>query len=313
MSKPIRVTQAMKDEIMAEVAKKLDNMMLFDGKQTLPIDYHYPGKDHATVVFSRLAWEKQLRLVDEFSSEIGWHGLVHRDADDPSVFYIDDLLVFPQEVTGATVTPEQGAYDRWNAMLPPEQRNTMRYHGHSHVRMGTTPSSTDNTFQKDLIGRLNGDGYTEEVRQRMMEELGESAFYIFMIWNKSREFNVRIFDLYNNVFYEGKEVSIIADGMDDLNDFLADAKAKVKTRTYQSGYYYNGNGSGNYWDRYNAQKTPSTQPASTTPGNKVIDLPTADKKPTTPAIPSGSRASMDDKDHESFPSGYFDGQVTIYD
>lgn len=311
MSKPIRMTQAMKAEIMADVAKKLDSMVLFDGKQSLPIDYHYTGDDHATIVFSRMAWEKQVRLVDEFSSEIGWHGMVHRDSDDPSKFYIDDLLVFPQEVTGATVTPEQGEYDRWNAMLPPEQRNVMRYHGHSHVRMGTTPSSTDNTFQKDILGRLNGDGYTEAVRQRMMEELGDSAFYIFMIWNKMREFNVRIYDLYNNVYYEGKEVSVAVDGMENLDDFIADAKAKVKTRTYQTGYYgtdRSGYGA-NYWNGYGYQK----QNTDTKKSN-VVDLPAAkDKKPALPAIPSGTRGSMKDEDHYAFQSGYFNGQETIYD
>ena len=164
MSKPIRITQAMKKEIMEDVAKRLDSMVLSDGKATLDLNYYYPGKDKATVIFSRIAWEKQVRLVDEFSSEVGWHGLVRRDPDDATKFYIDDLITFPQEVTGATVTPTQGEYDRWNAMLPPEQRNTMRYHGHSHVNMGTSPSGTDTTFQKDIIGRLNGDGFTPEER-----------------------------------------------------------------------------------------------------------------------------------------------------
>ena len=108
MSKPIRITQAMKKELMEDVAKRLDTMVLSDGKATLDLNYYYPGKDKATVVFSRIAWEKQIRLVDEFSSEVGWHGLVHRHPEDFTKFYIDDLITFPQEVTGATVTPVQG-------------------------------------------------------------------------------------------------------------------------------------------------------------------------------------------------------------
>lgn len=308
MSKPIRMTQEMKNEIMADVAKKLESMVLFDGKQSIPIDYHYNEKDHATVVFSRIAWEKQMRLVDEFSSEVGWHGLVHRDAEDPSKFVIDDILVFPQEVTGATVTPDQGAYDQWNAMLPPEQRNAMRYHGHSHVSMATSPSTTDDTFQKGILGRLNGDGYTEEMRRQIMEQLGESAFYIFMIWNKRREHHVRIFDLFNNTYYDGKEVSIQIEGMEDLDSFIADAKSKVRTKTY-SYPSYGGQYGGRYYDDdygygYGRSKTPT-----------VVNLPTSKKKeePKTPAIPSGSRASMDDKDHAEFPAGYVNGQTTIYE
>ena len=311
MSKPIRITQAMKKEIMEDVAKRLDSMVLSDGKATLDLNYYYPGKDKATVIFSRIAWEKQVRLVDEFSSEVGWHGLVRRDPDDATKFYIDDLITFPQEVTGATVTPTQGEYDRWNAMLPTEQRNTMRYHGHSHVNMGTSPSGTDTTFQKDIIGRLNGDGFTPEERERMMEELGDSAFYIFMIWNKRREHYARIFDLYNNIEYGTSEVDIVHDGEDPLADFIADAKSKVKQKTYST---YAGNYVSNYggysgyggYNGYSASKSTST-PASTTPA--IPDK----KEDKTINFPSGSRADMDDKSHQQFPSGYFDGQTTIYD
>lgn len=307
MSKPIKMTRAMKAEILADVAKRLDSMVLFDGKQSIPIDYAYKGAEKATVVFTRVAWEKQMRLVDEFSSEIGWHGTVRRDEEDASKFYIEDIFVFPQEVTGATVTPAQGEYDQWNATRPPEQFKAMRYHGHSHVRMGTTPSCTDNTFQKDIIGRLNGDGYTEEVREQMMAQLGDSAFYIFMIWNKQREFNVRIYDLFNNVSYEGKEVEVVLEGLEDLDAFIADAKAQVRTKTYQSPYYGGYQGGSVYGGSGNGKNyTPGT-------GNKVVDLPTTNPKTNAPAIPSGSRASVLDEDHTSFPSGYFDGQTTIYD
>lgn len=311
MSKPIRITDAMKKEIMEDVAKKLDSMVLADGKATLDLNYYYPGKDKATVIFSRIAWEKQVRLVDEFSSEVGWHGLVRRDPDDATKFYIDDLITFPQEVTGATVTPTQGEYDRWNAMLPPEQRNTMRYHGHSHVNMGTSPSGTDTTFQKDIIGRLNGDGFTPEERQRMMEELGDSAFYIFMIWNKRREHYARIFDLYNNIEYGTSEVDIVHDGEDPLADFIADAKSKVKQKTYST---YTGNYGGNYggYGGYGGYNGYSAGKSTSALANTVPAIP--DKKEDKKInFPSGSRADMDDKSHQEFPSGYFDGQTTIYD
>lgn len=307
MSKPIRITQAMKKEIMEDVAKRLDSMVLSDGKATLDLNYYYPGKDKATVVFSRIAWEKQIRLVDEFSSEVGWHGLVRRDPEDATKFYIDDLITFPQEVTGATVTPTQGEYDRWNAMLPPEQRNTMRYHGHSHVNMGTSPSGTDTTFQKDIIGRLNGDGFTPEERERILEELGDSAFYIFMIWNKSRQHYARIFDLYNNIEYGTGEVDIIHDGEDPLADFIADAKSKVKQKTCSYGSNYSGySGYGGY-SGYSASKTTSMPASAAAPA--IPDK----KEDKTINFPSGSRADMDDASHQKFPSGYFNGQTTIFE
>ena len=42
------------------------------------------------------------------------------------------------------------------------------YAGHSHVNMGTSPSSVDLNHQEEIL--------------RM---LGDNDFYIFMIWNKS--------------------------------------------------------------------------------------------------------------------------------
>lgn len=299
MSKPIRLTEKMKQECLEDFTKQLNEVTLFDGKAEYKFNYYYPGKARATVVFTQLAWAKQNRLVQEFSSEVGWHGIAKRDADAPSKFIIEDLLVFPQEVTSATVVPEQGKYDIWNCTLPPEQKAHLRYHGHSHVNMSTSPSTTDNTFQNGIIGRLNGDGYTDEARQEAIQELGDTAFYIFMIWNKRGEHNVRIFDLYDNVYYDNTEVDIIVEGQEGLDAFMADAKAKVtnKSYTYNSGYY------ASTQNRSGAARTE-------TPGQKALSLPggkgnTGKEQP--PEKKLGDKTSMLDDDHTAYPFGYWDG------
>ena len=135
-----------------------------------------------------------------------------------------------------------------------------------------------------------------------------------MIWNKSRQHYARIFDLYNNIEYETNEVNIIHDGEDPLADFIADAKSKVKQKTYGNyGNYgnYGGYGGYNWRDEPNWRGTTKTEPTSaktTTPA-----LPDKKEKEKTVSFPTGSRADMDDKSHQQFPSGYFDGQTTIYD
>ena len=238
MSKPIRATKQMKKECPEEFKKWLDGATLFDGKLKYEADYTYPEgkteaeKDTVTVVFSQLAYTKQCRLIQEFSSEVAWNGIVRRDPEDPKKFRIEDIIIFPQTVTGATVTPDQKEYEEWTIGLSDYQFNNMRYHGHSHVNMAVSPSGTDNTCQRQILGRLNGDGFTDEAREEHIKSLGETGFYLFMIWNKRWEYSVRLYDMFTNTQYEGpKEIKVEVEGMEGMADFIAEAKSKVKSYT----------------------------------------------------------------------------------
>lgn len=241
MSKPIYMTPAMREEVIREFTEHLDSINLTNGKLKYETSYYWPrekdenGKeieDRVTVRFSKQAKLKQDALIREFSTEVGWHGLVHRDPDDQKVFHIDDIIVFPQRVTGSTVTPDQWQYSQWLMSLPDAEFNSCRYHGHSHVNMSVGPSGTDDKWQADTLKRMRGDGLSAEAQQNFVDEMGDSAFYIFMIWNKRGDVNVKVYDLMTNHFYEEKEVDIQFDDVLDLSDFLADAKAKVQTTTY---------------------------------------------------------------------------------
>ena len=232
MSKPIKMTDQMIKECVAEFEKNLRSMRLFNGKVKYEDSYEYKEEEKATVVYSQLAYAKQTRLINEFSTEVAWNGIVRRDPQDLSRFYIEDIIIFPQKVTGATVTPDQKEYDSWLMSLPQDHFDNCRFHGHSHVNMGTTPSGTDDTCQKQILGRLDGDGLTETEREKVIAEMGERNFYIFMIWNKRGEHSARIYDLYTNTFYEGKEIDIVVEGFEELNDFVNEAKKKVTTQYY---------------------------------------------------------------------------------
>lgn len=286
MSKPIKMTPDMIEECVAEFRAKLSSMQMFDGKIEYKTSYEYKkekdenGKeipDTVKVIFSEVAFAKQNRLVQDFSSEVAWNGIVRRDENDPKVFHIDDIIVFPQTVTGATVTPNQKEYEMWLMNLPDEQFNHCRYHGHSHVNMGTSPSGTDDSCQKQIIGRLCGDGFADDQKDEIMRQLGDSAFYIFMIWNKRGEHNVRIFDMYTNTFYEGKDVLIEVEGAHTYDDFMADAKAKVKAYTYTP-----------YTSAQGAQK------------------PAISQQKQTPALPGQIGFKDDDAAHRQYPYEYDD-------
>lgn len=300
MSKPIFMTPEIIEEVTENFKKQAASLMLFRGKRTIDIDYYWvqsknpEEREHVTITFSRTAWKKQQTLIQNFTSEVGWHGVVTRDQENPLHFTIEDIIVFPQIVTGTTVTPNDEAYAVWNATLPPVQRNAMRFHGHSHVNMGVTPSGTDDKYQQDMLGRLNGDGLTEEAKQRMKEAMGDMAFYIFMIFNKSGSHNVRVFDYWGNTYYEGDEITVEHEP-DELADFLAEAKSKVSTKSYNYGNNYGGS---YYGSAYSGAKTASLPPATKGNGQKTEDK--SSKKGGSQSV----RGSAADDDHRSFPSLY---------
>ena len=53
--------------------------------------------------------------------------------------------------------------------------------------------------------------------------------------------------MYTNTYFEGKEIDVVIEGQEDLNDFISDAKKKVTTS------YYVSSGSGSY--HYPSKKT----------------------------------------------------------
>lgn len=173
------------------------------------------------VFFTPLAWAKMYSLVTTYSSEVEWHGIVERTGDER--FLIKDILIFPHEVTGATVTSNQQEYEVWLNDLDDDTFNALRFHGHSHVNMGVFPSSVDMGYRKNV---LNNFGTPVE---------GTDYFYIFLITNKRGELSGQVYDLKNNVMYtkDSTHDEIIIDVVYDdgdtyLSEFLAEAKSVVK-------------------------------------------------------------------------------------
>ena len=150
-----------------------------------------------------------------FTSEVAWHGAVTRLGDNE--FIIEDIFVYPQEVTGSTVSTDQKLYTQWLYELDDDTFNQIRLQAHSHVNMGVSPSGVD-----------------DKHRQQILDQLEPGMFYLFMIWNKSLTVHTLIYDMAQNILYENDDVGVKLIDDEDMGKFLADAQKKVQKYTHTS-------------------------------------------------------------------------------
>lgn len=215
MPKPMRVTPQILNQIAEELLKKLPGMQILDGKLAFSQDFTFRNNERVKVEFTEDAYAKMFALIDHFSTEVAWHGLVNRIA--PNHFLIEKILVYPQTVTGATVETDQEAYDAWLMTINDDDFMKMKFQAHSHVNMATSPSTTDLEHQSKIISQLNNEG-----------------FYIFMILNKRRDYTIKVYDAENNTLYEKADVDIILPpSAEKIREFIAEANSYVATRKYQ--------------------------------------------------------------------------------
>lgn len=177
-----------------------------------------------------------LTLVHNYSSEIGWQGYVRRDRD---TYVIEEILIYPQLVTGVTVKDKHNEYAAWIGQIPIEKLNAVRLYAHSHVNMRVDPSAVDlNQFET----------YKSQT----------DDFYIMMIVNKKNEFRIDIYDKAKDTTYVGCEFLI---SYPENKELLAEARRVVERQTYPAygyghGYPYSqpyirrGNAQPFDWDDY---------------------------------------------------------------
>jgi len=225
MSKIIKMTEEYRVECARELFEALRTVKMADGKINFTKTFTCDQRK-ATVYFTQEAWLKMAMLICSFDKEVAWHGLAKRGEDEERDEYIIyDIIVYPQEVTGATVNTDQEEYEKWLMQFEDEDFFNIRMQGHSHVNMGVYPSAVDITHQEKILNQLEND-----------------MFYIFMIWNKSFNKHIKIYDLKKNILFEAADIDVVIRG--DMGKFLTDAKEKVKNKVY--GGYNGGTGGGNY-------------------------------------------------------------------
>ena len=243
MAKIIKLTPEYLEEVKRDFEESLAGLKIADGKINFTKSFASINSK-ATVYFTEKAWQKQQALIREFSTEVGWHGVAFRGEDpDKNEYTITDILVYPQEVTGATVTTDQKKYQEWLMSHDDEVFNNIRMQGHSHVNMSTSPSGVDNSLYERILDQMEG-----------------SMFYIFLIYNKRGEKTYKIYDLDKNILFETADVTvkILGDGF-DMDQFIRDAKGKVEEKKYTAS-------------QYNYSKPAATPAATASPSSGMTHL-----------------------------------------
>lgn len=218
MAKTIKLTNDILESIKEEFLEKLATAKFSDGKISYTKTFGSVARK-AKIIFTETAWIKMQELVRRFDTEVGWHGIAKRGADETKDEYIiSDILVYPQVVASVTVTPDQVEYQNWLMSQPDEIFNHIRMQGHSHVNMATSPSGVDTNFYESILSQMD-----------------DTMFYIFMIWNKKGDKTIKIYDMAKNVLFETADctLEIEADEL-GIEKFVADAKSVVRTATAQT-------------------------------------------------------------------------------
>ena len=241
MSKLIDLTPEIKQALIKKFTESLETngKKCQDGVFTFSAKVSTAKDRKATVFMEPLAWLKMWALVDHYESEIAWYGLARRgDNPEKDEYIISDIVVYPQIVDGTNVDTDDKVYDEWHKALDPKVWNAMAMQGHSHVNMATFASGTDLKDQKEILDVLTGD-----------------MFYIFLIVNKARSVNAKVYDLEKNVLFEKEDVTLkLSDERYDLSAFLKQAEGLVRRRTYATslpnyanpGKGYSGYSKGSY-------------------------------------------------------------------
>ena len=218
----IKLTEQLEQQLLTDFISKIKGNRFSEEKLSFTFDLKQDIKDEdkVTVIVEANAWIKMWGLVSSESGEIGWHMICERVND--KTFVIKDVLLYPQYVTGVTVTTDDVGYGNWlHKDLSMEEINNLRGHGHSHVNMGTSPSGVDRTWYNEIL-----------------QGLAEDDYYIFMILNKKDDMFIELYDLKTNTIYDKKDLNIhILTNNTYLNTWLTEEKGKalqkkeVKTTT----------------------------------------------------------------------------------
>lgn len=171
-----------------------------------------------TVYITPNAYIKMRLLVDKCDKEVGWYGIVNKMPGLEASYIIEDIIVYPQRVTGATVEQDDNEIFNFEMSLTTEQVNHKRFHGHSHVNMGTGPSGVDENFYQDLLTQV-------------------TDYYIITITNKRNEYTTRFYDIANNILYTDVPIQLMQEDGTLYSDWFDTNKELIKEHTYTTSIF----------------------------------------------------------------------------
>ncbi len=265
MSKIIKVTEELLAEIQRDFAEALKKVRMADGEISYKKSFGTIDAK-ATLYFTEKAWVKMQFLVMKTDKEIAWHGTAERLDGEENAYLINDILIYPQSVTGATVNTDQDRYREWWEEFDDDMINSIKMQGHSHVNMGVTPSGTDLTNNEAILAQLR-----------------QNSFYIFLIWNKRDEQTIKIYDMQKNILFETKDVEVmVVDGECKIMEFMQEVDELVTTKSYQ-------------------YQTPSKQvPAATTPASTTAKPEEKEKKEEKTGVKKGKKKKKESSSAKNY-------------
>ena len=204
-------------EFTKELKKPIPDLKNIEQKinETLKIKKNYKKPQ---IIIEETAILKMRELVKQSDVEIQWHGLVKREKNKYRIY---DIIVFPQLNSGARTETDEEEFAEWFTRLMmnnEELVQDIKMHGHSHVNMQVFSSDIDDEYQKKII-----------------QNLKEDAFYIFLILNKKDEIHPIIYDIEKNLCYTGNEIEIIVNENKEYKEWAKEEiKGKCKKKYYTS-------------------------------------------------------------------------------
>lgn len=189
MSRKIKLTDEDINTLVNNFKASLAGVRFDSDKITYTADTKLKEQKKINLFFTPEAYCKMITLVQSCEKEIAWHGTVDRTENGD--YIISDIMMYPQEITGATVTSNDEKYPMWLMKQPDEIFNRIRFQGHSHVNFGATPSATDLSLYSNMLQTLSNDD-----------------FYIFFIINKRNEIWAQIYNLAENIVYEKNDIDV---------------------------------------------------------------------------------------------------------
>jgi hypothetical protein len=177
------------------------------------LEQHIAAKNltEPSIYITADAYIKMRKLVNDTSTEIGWYGTVTKQPGLDEVYIIDDIIVYPQRVTGVTCEQDDDKMFNFEMSLTTEQVNHKRFQGHSHVNMGVTPSGVDEQFYRDLLTQVND-------------------YFIITVTNKREEYTTRFYDIANNIVYSDLPIKVLTENGSILDAWYEDAKKQLVNR-----------------------------------------------------------------------------------
>lgn len=147
------------------------------------------ANDPPVIYFTHKAWGKQQYLIQKVTTEVKWWGVTTRLDDG---YRVDDIFVPNQKVNGATCecTSDDMLQLYMEVLEAGHNPDNMNYEAHSHVNMGVTASSQDQTDVHDKLESM--------------------PVIIRAIWNKQMRAKIDVFSTEDRVVYCNTEYNVIA-------------------------------------------------------------------------------------------------------